>query len=257
MFMAGRVSSLVTLVVIFLSMLWGMKWARTRLPSIRKIAGLEAIEEGVGRATEMGKGVFFTPGWADISGESAAPTFAALDVLGHVATLTAKYGTRLVVGVSFPNVYPLAYQTVQQSYLLAGRPDAFDPDMIRFTSPMQYAYAAACLGMIQRENVAATVLVGAFASEAVNFAEATVAVGALAIAGTTTTSQLPYFAAACDYTMIGEELLAAGAYISKDPRRLGSIMGQDYAKLIALAVLLIGVLLKTGGSNVIADLLKR
>ena len=57
------------------------------------------------------------------------------------------------------------------------------------------------------------VLVGHFASEAINFAEASAAVNAISISGTESTYQLPFFTAACDYTMIGEELMAAGAYI--------------------------------------------
>ena len=253
---AGRVSSLMALVAIFLLINLGIKLARTRLPKIRPIAALEAVEEAVGRATEMGKSIFTTPGWADVSGDSAAATFAALEIISHVAGLTARYGTKLVVAVSFPNVYPLAQQAVQEAYLAAGKAHMFDQDMIRFTSPMQYAYAAACLGMIQRENVAAAVLVGHFASEAVNFVEATVAAGAMAIAGTTNTSQLPYFAAACDYTMIGEELLAAGAYLSNDPARVGSIAGQDYAKLVILALLVVGVILRTMNIKIVSDLLK-
>lgn len=257
MFVAGRISSLMALVVIFLSMSYAMSQAKTKLPTIRRIAGLEAIDEAVGRATEMGKSVFLTPGWADITGDAAGPTFAALDILAHVANLTAKFNTKLVVAISYPNVYPLAYQTVQQAYMVAGKADAFDPDMIRFTSSMQYAYMAACLGMIQRENCAATILVGAFASEAVNFAESSVAVGAMSIAGSTSTAQLPYFAASCDYTMLGEELLAAGAYLSKDARRIGSVRGQDIIKMMAMCILVLGVLLRTAGNTIIVDLLKK
>lgn len=257
MFVAGRISSVLALVLILVSIQYGMRRAREKLPGVRRIAGLEAIEEAVGRATEMGKTVFTTPGWADVTGSSAGPTFAALDIIAYLARLTARYDTRLVVAVSYPNVYPLVQQTVQQAYIAEGKPQEFSDEMIRFTSPEQYAYAAACLGMIQRENVAATVFVGQFASEAINFAEAAVAVGAISISGTTSPYQLPFFAAACDYTMIGEELLAAGAYLSRDPARLGSVLGQDLAKLLALVVLVLGVVLKSFGSNLVADLLKQ
>jgi hypothetical protein len=146
---------------------------------------------------------------------------------------------------------------VQQAYLMEGKRENYDPDMVRFTSPEQYAYAAAVLGMIQREKVATCVFVGAFASEAVDFAEAAVAVDAIGIAGSTSTNQLPYFTAACDYTLIGEELLAAGAYVSKDAARLGSVQGQDYAKMIAFALVLLGSIFATANSTIIADLLTK
>lgn len=253
----GRIAGFVLFLVTVGAMMYGVSRAKVKLPSVRKIAGLEAITEAVGRATEMGKTVFCTPGWADITSGSAGPTFAALDIIAHVARLAARYDTRMVVAVSYPNVYPLAEQRVQQAYLSEGKRDAYDADMVRFTSPEQYAYAAAVLGMIQREKVAAAIFVGQFASEAVDFAEAAVAVNAIAIAGTTSTYQLPFFAAACDYTLIGEELLAAGAYISGDAARLGSIRGQDYVKLVALGILLIGVIVRTAGSEWVATVLAR
>lgn len=257
MLIEGRVAGLVFTLITIGTMLYGINKAKSKLPDVRRIAGLEAIDEAVGRATEMGKAVFCTPGWADITTSTAGATFAALDIVGHVARLTARYDTRLVVAVSYPNVYPLAEQTVQQAYLVEGKREKYDQDMVRFTSSEQYAYAAAVLGMIQREKVAACVFVGQFASEAVDFAEAAVAVGSIAIAGTTSTYQLPFFAAACDYTLIGEELLTAGAYISKDTARLGSVHGQDLAKLIAFGVMLLGAILCTLNINVVVDLLSK
>jgi hypothetical protein len=251
----GRLAGFISLLVIFVTMMLGIKRAKSKLPEIRRIPGLEAIDEAVGRATEMGKPIFCTPGWADITTSHAAPTFAALDIIHHVARLAAKYDTRIIVPVAYPNVYPLAEQVVQQAYVMEGKAENYSPDMVVFTSQEQYAYTAACLGIIQREKVAATILVGHFASEAINFAEATAAVNAISIAGTESTYQLPFFTAACDYTMIGEELMAAGAYISKDPTRLGSIAGQDYAKLLAYVWILVGAIATTAGSTVLKDIL--
>ncbi len=257
MLIQGRFAGLVFVIITVGTMLYGISRAKTKLPHVRKIAGLEAITEAVGRATEMGKAVFCTPGWADITSGNAGAVFAALDIIGYVARMTARYDSRLVVAIAFPNVYPLAEQTVQQAYLTEGKRENYDPDMVRFTSPEQYAYAAAVLGMIQREKVAACVFVGHFASEAVDFAEAAVAVNAIGIVGTTSTYQLPFFAAACDYTLIGEELLTAGAYISKDAARLGSVQGQDLAKIVAFVVVLLGAILSTFNSTIVADLLTK
>ena len=152
MLIQGRVSGLVFLIITVATMLFAISKSKNKLPKVRKIAGLEAITEAVGRATEMGKAVFCTPGWADITSGSAGATFAAIDIIAHVARLTAKYDTRIVVAVSYPNVYPLVEQTVQQAYLAEGKPEAYDPDMVRFTSPEQYAYAARA-SAIQRKRL--------------------------------------------------------------------------------------------------------
>ncbi len=257
MLIQGRNAGLVFLIATVGTILYSIRRAKTKLPYVRRIAGLEAIVEAVGRATEMGKTVFCTPGWADITSEHAAATFAALDIVAHVAKMTARYDTKLIVAVSYPNVYPLAEQTVQQAYLSEGKREAYSPEMVRFTSSEQYAYMAACLGLIQREGVAAAIFVGSFSSEAVNFAESAVAVNAISIAGTTRTGQLPFFTAACDYTLIGEELLAAGAYLSGDSARLGSIRGQDLVKLGSLAIIVLGSILSTFGATFVTRLLGR
>ena len=58
-------------------------------------------------------------------------------------------------------------------------------------------------------------------------------------------SQLPFFVAACDYTLIGEEFFAASAYLSNDPEQLGSLKGQDVGKVIAALLLVLGCLFAT------------
>ena len=67
-------------------------------------------------------------------------------------------------------------------------------------------------------------------------------IGAIQIAGTAESSQLPFFVAACDYTLIGEELFAASAYLSRQPDQLGSLKGQDAGKLLVAAGIVIGVI---------------
>jgi hypothetical protein len=57
--------------------------------------------------------------------------------------------------------------------------------------------------------------------------------------------QLPFFVAACDYTLIGEELFAAAAYLSQDRRMIGSLKGQDFGKIVAMLAIVIGSLLAT------------
>ena len=65
------------------------------------------------------------------------------------------------------------------------------------------------------------------------------------VAGTTSSEQIPFFLTACDYTVIGEEVYAAGAYLSRDPVQMGALRGQDVAKLVIFAVIVAGMLLAT------------
>ena len=49
---------------------------------IRKIAGLNAVDEAIGRATETGKKVLFVPG---IGSMDDIQTVASMSILGHAA----------------------------------------------------------------------------------------------------------------------------------------------------------------------------
>ena len=69
-------------------------------------------------------------------------------------------------------------------------------------------------------------------------------IGAIQIAGTASQAQIPFFVTACDYTLIGEEFFAASAYLSQRPELIGGVKGQDMIKVIVIATILGGVLLR-------------
>jgi hypothetical protein len=209
---------------------------------IRKIAGLDAVNDAVGRATEMGKKVFFIPGSSDMDN---VQTLAGITILGHVAELTAQYETSLQVPVSRSLVMVACREIVKEAYVKAGRPDSFKEDQVHYLTDDQFGYAAAIDGMVVREKPAAIFLLGNFYGEALILAETGNASGAIQIAGTGEPSQLPFFVAACDFTLIGEELFAASAYLSREPRQLGSLKGQDIGKGLILIAILIGLILET------------
>jgi hypothetical protein len=202
---------------------------------VRRISGLDAVEEALGRATEMGRPILFVPGLSTVSDVA---TIAALNILGEVAKKTAGFGTPLVVPTADPIVYTVAQETVKQSYTTAGRPDAFDPGSVYFVTDEQFAYAAAVDGIMARERPATNFLIGMFWAESLIIAETGAQTGAIQIAGTDAINQLPFFITACDYTLIGEELYAASAYLSREPLLLGALVAQDYSKLLILILTL-------------------
>jgi len=210
------------------------------VPPIRKIPGLEAVDEAIGRATEMGRPVLFSPG---ISGITQPATFAAWAFLGHVAKLCARYDTRLIHVDRDYLVHAICEELIRQAYLEAGRPDAFNSDDVRYLTGSQFGYAAGYLGIMQRERPAANIMVGYFFAESMLFAEGGANIGAIQIAGTTNTVQLPFFLAACDYTLLGEEIYAAGAYLSKEPNLIGTVVGQDWGRIATFLLMLVGCVL--------------
>ena len=207
---------------------------------LRTIPGLKAIEETVGRATEMGKSVLFVPGISDLD---QVETITGLNILGHVAEHTAKYETSLNVPVSKSIVMEAGREVCKESYLRAGRPDLYYDDMVHYVSEEQFAYTAGVTGIMEREKPAACFYLGRFFAESLILAEAGNSIGAIQIAGTGSYSQIPFFVTACDYTLIGEEFFVASAYLSKKPELVGSIKGQDIVKLLVMIAIALTVVL--------------
>jgi hypothetical protein len=211
-------------------------------PFVRRIPGIDAIEEAIGRATEMGRPVLYVPGIQDISD---IQTVAALVILESVAKLTARYETPITVPVTYPIPFTIAQEMVKAGYLHAGRPEAYDPDSVRFVSPEQFAYVASVTGIMLRDRPAAHIFMGSFFAESLLLAETGFSTGAIQVAGTANVHQLPFFVVACDYTLIGEELYAASAYLSGEPKLVGALKGADLMKIIIIASVIVGCILET------------
>ncbi len=244
-FNGTRWSVLAFIVLFFLFVLYFISVAQAgRKPFVRRLAGIDAIEEAIGRATEMGRPVLYVPGVQDID---EIQTVASLVILESVAKLTAKYETPIRVPVAYPIPFTIAQEMVKSGYLNAGRPEQYDPDSVRFVSPEQFAYVAAITGIMLRDRPAAHIFMGSFFAESLMLAETGFSTGAIQIAGTANVHQLPFFVVACDYTLIGEELYAASAYLSGEPKLVGSLKGADMLKITIIVVVILGCVLETMG----------
>jgi hypothetical protein len=207
---------------------------------IRRIAGLEAVEEAVGRATEMGRPILYIPG-LDPMDEVA--TVAAVNILGQVAKKAGEYETKLVVPNRDPIVMAVAQQVVRESYSAVGKPHLYRDENVFYVTYSQFGFAAAVAGLMMREKPATNFFIGHFYAESLVLAETGNASGAIQIAGTDSDAQLPFFISACDYTLIGEELYAGSVYLSREPLLLGALKAQDYAKAAIIAAIGTGIVL--------------
>jgi len=214
---------------------------------IRRIAGLEAVDEAVGRATEMGRPILYCPG---LDPMEEVATVASVNILGQVARRAGQYETRLIMPNRDPIVMTVAQEVVREALTEVGRPDLYDPNDIYYTTQSQFGYAAAVCGTMMRERPATNFFIGHFYAESLVLAETGNATGAIQIAGTDADSQLPFFICSCDYVLIGEELYAGSVYLSREPLLLGALKGQDAAKAMILFALLAGTILALLGVDV-------
>ena len=248
----ARFALMVIVFVICGAVMFFIQMARSGRPlKVRTIAGLSAVDEAVGRATEMGRSILFVAGIQDMND---IQTIAGITVLSRVSKLAAEYDARVEVPTARSLVMTAARETVQAAYLEAGRPDAYRRDDIYYVTDEQFGFVAYLQGMMVREKPAACFYMGTFFAESLILAETGNSIGAIQIAGTAMPAQLPFFVAACDYTLIGEEFFAASAYLSGEAHQLGSLKGQDVGKLIVGIMVVAGVIVATALSiAVLAD----
>jgi len=222
---------------------------------IRRVPGLDAIEEAIGRSAEMGKPVICSFG----IGGFTYWTLAGLAILSHVAHLCAKTGSRLIVptggGDQSLIVRPVAEEIVKTAYTLEGAEDQYNPDDLPFLSGQQYAYVGGYVGIMQRVRPGSVIMTGSHASDAMNIAETSNAVGAITITSGSYISNVAALACASDYILIGEEAPAAGAYLSDDPAQRASIRVQDLFKWLALAIMILGIAARSVGNDLMLRLL--
>lgn len=241
-FKPEQTNVLVTALLFTAIVMLTIAFARRRDMYIRPIAGLRAVDDAIGRATEMGKPILYVAG---LTGVGDISTIAAMLILGHLARRTAAYETPILVPCNDPLVMAIQREIVHEAYLEAGKPDAYNPDNIFYVTDSQFGFVAAVDGIMMRQKPAANFYMGYFFAESLILAETGSQSGAIQIAGTDADTQLPFFVTSCDYTLMGEELYAASAYLSRDPILMAQLKGQDIGKVAIVAVLIIGVILTT------------
>lgn len=225
-----------TLLLVFFILLniWRAKGKKDMY--VRRIPGLNALDDAIGRATEMGRPVLMVPGIGPLN----AISVQAINIFAQVTKTAAQFGTPIRLCCADAAVYTVAQETIRNVYQAQGQIEKYDADFVRFISDRQFAFAAGVSGIIHREKCAATFLLGEFYAESLILAETSNLVGAIQIAGSTQTVQTPFFIATCDYVLIGDEFYAASAFLTREPVLVGSLVGQDWSKMLIVAMMLFG-----------------
>lgn len=201
----------------------------------------------------MGRPVLYIPGLGDMS---EIGTLASITILSRVARKIAEMGCPLNVPSYDPVVMTIMDGAARQAYMEAGRPDDYRSGTVHYVSSQQFAYVAGVAGIMLRERPAATIYMGSFYAESLFLAETGNVTGAIQIAGCDKVTQLPFFVCACDYTLLGEELFAASAYLGHEPVQIATIVAQDWAKALAAVMVVLAILLSLLGFPQVAELFR-
>jgi hypothetical protein len=211
--------------------------------ALRSLPGLEQLPAAIGRSAETGQPLHVSVGVAGVGGSITAETWAGLTLLAHVADEAAACDTPLIVTVADPTVLPIAQDILRRAYARYGNPEGYDPTSVRLIAPNSMAYAAGVAGLLEREPLTANIMVGSFGDEYLLMGETGARQGVHQVVGVADPQTLPFVYASADETLVGEEMFAGGAYTTRLPIQIGSLLTEDLARwFVVLAIVLIAIL---------------
>ena len=215
-----------------------------KIGSIRRLPGMEELPNLVGRSAETGQPLHVSVGVEGLGGSATAETWAGLTVLAQLADEAAASDTPLIVTVADPTVLPVAQDLLQRAYIRHGNPDGYDPTHVRFIAPEPLAYATGVMGMLARDQLAGNIMVGSFGDEYLLMGETGAGRGIHQVVGTADPRTLPLVYASADEALIGEEIFAGGAYASREPIQIASLLAEDWARWLVIVSILGWAVLK-------------
>ncbi|MCK4979570.1 MAG: hypothetical protein KAS62_04195, partial [Candidatus Delongbacteria bacterium] len=142
---------------------------------IRRIPGLDALDDAIGRATEMGRPIVYDSG---IGFFINPQTIASMLILRSVAKKVAEFKAEIIFPAFDPIVLQVAEEMIASGFLDAGYPEDHKKDNCFFMVQDQFAFAAGLSGLIARKKPATALHFGSYAAESLLIAEAGFAAGA-------------------------------------------------------------------------------
>ncbi len=242
-------SILAMLVAVLALFLWRERVHHT-LP-LRRIAAYEALKDLLARAAESGKPVHISVGTAGAGTDKTVDTTAGLYVLEYLADRAAVSAIPPVVTVSDPTALPVAQDQMRRAYVRQGYPEEYDGRQVRLIAPPVYgsnvAYAAGVMDVLAHERVMANVMIGAFGDEFLLIGETGARQDLLQAGGTSTIDVLPFVLTSISHPVIGEEIYAAGAYLSGRRTHIASLLAQDTVRgLLAIIIVVLAIIKSVG-----------
>ena len=143
MIIAGKIVPFVLLIISSILAYLFMYLGKTRKFKLRDIPGVAALEEAVGRCTEMGRPMFLTDGHKltlKLFGRTGGSMVAGQTILRYVCALCARNKVPVYVTMGQEEAIPLTNANMYEAFLKEGAPEMHNPDNIRFYPNHSYGY---------------------------------------------------------------------------------------------------------------------
>lgn len=234
---------LFTLIVIVLAAaLWSVFMLRGRQGEtavLRPLFAYRALDGHVGRAIESDSQLHISLGRASLADIASPSSIAALVVLNKMATEGCANGTPPLVTVGDGTLLPIAQESLRFAHDDAKQSQ--EPGLARFIASenQPYVYAGGVAVSLQQNKVISNVLVGKFGAEIGIITESANRQNMEQLIGSDDITAVALGSMVTDNLLIGEELLASGAYLDGTAAQIASLRAQDMLRVAAIAGLVL------------------
>jgi len=224
-----------------------VKMSGTFRVSLRPLRGYEQMLEAIGEAAESGQAIHLSAGSGSVGAAATVDTLAGVNAVAALVAKAATSQVATVITTASAVVLPLLQAASEQAYSKAGASAEYDPARVRFAGDDRNVYAVSVCDVLLHEPVGTSLLLGSLGEETLLIGERGQMAGVVQVTGTANTRALPYAIATADHVLLGEEIYAAGAYLTGQASHLASLLVQDWLRLIVVGAILAGVIAKTAG----------
>jgi len=220
-----------------------------RRPALRPLPGFKSLPGQLSQVIEEGQSLPLSLGSGGVGGSDTATTLAGLAVLEGLSEESAATDVPPTVTVADPTILVMAQDVLRRAYAQQGNAAGLDFRSVRYVAASPLPYAAGVMDLLSNEETSTSVMAGVFGPESAFIAEEGSRQGLIQVAGVADLTSQAVLYPSVNHLAIGEEMYAAGAYLSAKPASVGSLLAQDIIRLILIIGIGVG-----GGIQLIRSL---
>jgi hypothetical protein len=244
----------ILLIVIILTLLHHARvTAPGRAPVIRRpIPSLELMRRALALGSETGRAIHLSPGAGSVGARATtAETVAGLLAAERVATEAALNGAPILASSGDAVAHLALRGTLRQAYQRAGLGQDYDPANVQLLAHQDpTAYASGVTTLYGRQRLQASQMIGSFGQEFLLAGEVGAQREVPQLAGATATTALPLIYLSAEGALVGEEIYAAEAYLTRAPAPQARLLTQDALRTVVIVAIIVLTLLSAAGVGI-------
>lgn len=229
------------LITSLLLLLLTLRQKRGAVVTIRPLPGYNMLKGQIGRAIESGSRLHVTLGQGGLHTLANASSVAGLAMLDNLVQEGTTSEAAPLVTVGEGTLLPAAQDSLRRGLAEMNPYLPLDVKLVQFVAhdTDSFAYAAGVAGIMQQNQAIGNIMAGRFGTELALIGEAGQRQQIEQVVGTDDPVGLALATAFTDQVLVGEEHLAAPAYVKGHFSQIASLQAQDILRILA-AVAIVG-----------------